>query len=710
MVITKSSFHSISGMPKRPLMIGSSGGAGHNSGIQGLFSYLKNKYGSEVEFPMHQPTLYSSSSQRKNKSPEKNKIETGIKLMNAPVIGKAIKTLAGHFLPALPSTKAFTDEIDTLNKKEKELSKGRFYIDMLLDAFPAGYESVAIWNVLQRNDKVDELKKLINFQSRNDQANYQDVYTFYYDILMNALSKGTPYTEIISSQAMALPAICDAVIAYNNFIDKNRSDASKIIIHEYVIELPTSGAVYYFQGLSKLTAEQQKQMKLYAVNMNEDFISHFSSSSNNFSGLYDLPRDNNPLVRPGFTNPQFDNSNKFSVDCSIALANNDAYPIAANEQIASIMLGSQAGNDTVEYIESLLQSGMDKVFVFGGQNAHISERIDKIIQNNPFYADKIIRLGNQGDKEIAGLMTRSNLLVIRAGALSTQEQLAMQHNPLQSVFIHHANSQSEKLTSGLAWEDANADALIADLTVQNVHTAKTSPERAYRHFAEARLISLVKKMIPEDSRPTWDTEFIAQHIRTIPNSKIDSQVRDLANTENINAIFTTLEKHLEIAETTTKSQVDLLISYCMKGKEQITYLIKKELGVENRDLNIEDILQQPEIYPALSHRNSKCFTLLKSYKAIVALLDTLSPTDVSASKKLRAFKEKFESKENKKDLSASKDNFLLWLSRKISNILAKLFPSIIKYISKKQSIEKQLTEIINETNTLNPGLSPGNKS
>lgn len=688
MDIIKSSFHTERGVPKRPLMIGSSGGAGHNSGIQGLYHYLKNKYPSEIEFPVHSPTLLSS----KPKHPMKKQIETGVRLLYSPIAGPAVRTLVGPFFPILPKKKALKGEIDALNKKEEQLQdQGRFYIDMLLDVFPAGYESVAIWNILQRNEQVRELQKLIDNQSSADQNNYDDAYKFYYQKLVNALLQGKPYTEIISSQAMALSALCDAVIDYNKFLETNpKHDAKKVVIHEYVIELPTSGAVYYFSGLSRLTQKQQQQMKLYAVNMNENFLSHFSPKDHHFSGLYEIARDDNPLVRPGFTNHRFDNSEKFDKQCDIMLAGNEVYTIAADEQIASIMLGSQAGNDTVEYIESLLQTNMNNVFVFGGQNPNISERIDQIIKKNPAFANKIVKLGNQGDKEIAALMTRSNLLVIRAGALSTQEQLAMKHNPLQSVFIHHSNSNSEKLTSGLPWEDANADALIADLRTQNVHTDKTSTERALRHFSEAYIITFIKKMMTPELKKIWDSEFIAQLIRTIPSNKLYSMVNDLAIPEKTSEIYKTLEKHLNSSEEIAVSHIASLTGLCNKGQEHLVYLIKKELKKEpHQDLSDNNII----INAQNSEQTSKCYTLYKSYAALNILLDTLSPTDSSPSKRIKHFRDKYESQEIQNDLLDSKDNFLMRMLRKIENSLAKLFPSIAEYFTFEQHIDKKLTDI-----------------
>ena len=57
------------------------------------------------------------------------------------------------------------------------------------------------------------------------------------------------------------------------------------------------------------------------------------------------------------------------------------------------------------------------------------------------------------------------------------EQMAMNHHKDQIILIHHADSDSEILESGIPWEDANADVLINVL--QAIRIAKTSPSLAY---------------------------------------------------------------------------------------------------------------------------------------------------------------------------------------------------------------------------------------
>ena len=152
--------------------------------------------------------------------------------------------------------------------------------------------------------------------------------------------------------------------------------------------------------------------------------------------------------------------------------------VLENERIAAIMLGSQASTDTVRYIENLLLNGMDKVFVFGGSNAAIETKVTQFMGAYPHWANQIILLDNQDDVFIASLMTRSQVLIIRAGGLSVMEQLAMNHHAEQIIMIHHADSGTAEMTSGISWEDANADVLIQTLRKKNITLVKTCPSES----------------------------------------------------------------------------------------------------------------------------------------------------------------------------------------------------------------------------------------
>ncbi len=696
---------------RKPLMIGCSGGGGHIAAIRGIREYLSRQFGSAIDLPQYNPVLFDS----KSANPSRDKIATGVELMHAPAIGGAIKSVVSLTpFPVLPDSQSLLEEVYSLSNKER--GKPRPYIDMLLDVYPAGYESAAIWNVLQRNDKTSELKKLINLQSISDKENHDVVLKYYLKALKDAAISGTPYTEIISTQAMALPALCDAVMAYNQWIDTNPNiKAPQIVVHQYMTDLPSKGAVHFFNPLSQLSPEQQHQMKLYGVGMNKEIIKNFFPSGHQFNEIYTIPAHENPMVRAGFLDGDLDNSSKFHEQVSLTLANEaHPYTIKADEQIASIMLGSQASNDTVEYIETLLENGMEKVFVFGGKTPTISAKINEILSTHPEYKERIIPLDNQGDREIASLMSRSNMVIIRGGGLSVMEQLSMNHSPEQTVLIHHANSNQKELSSGISWEDDNVNVLIADLNARGVRVGKTSPERAIHDIAEARLIAAVKRL--GDGFDVDDASFF---ISRLPKAELKLCVDQLNKTERENPPKLPVEliTHFNKSEVQAEIHIGVLNGKLNKGREYLASVILKEIAkAENEeryssddeaaysllerksDFDVNDIVHDFEL-SVFKDVSSRLATAVQSYRAIDKLQATLSfDNNLSMHKRLNAFKEEYNKPETRKDLMATSDNIFVRIIQGIQYQLARYFPAVASNLTFQQDFKMHADELVKNNN------------
>lgn len=677
---------------RKLLMIGCSGGGGHIAAIQGLRGFFEGKYGDGVDLPNYRPVLYED----KQDSATKDQIARGVGIMHLPVVGRAIRAAVSlTAFPELPNANNLHDEITALSNKEK--GKERPYIDMLLDVYPAGYESAAIWNVLQRNDKTSELKKLIKLQSLSDKENHQDVLTYYFNALKNAAEANSPYTEIVSTQAMALPGLCDAILTYNKWLEANpQIQAPHVKIHQYMTDLPTKGAVHFFNALATLSFEQQQQMKLYGVGMQEEILQHFFPNGNQFSDIFDIPAEDNPMVRPGFKQGILDNSAKFHEQVTITLSGEEhPFIINAQEQIAAIMLGSQASNDTIEYIETMLENGMDKVFVFGGKMPVIQQKISEIIKKHPEYNDKIIPLGNQGDKEIAPLMSRANLVVIRGGGLSVMEQLAMNHSEEQSVLIHHANSTEKELTSGISWEDDNVKYLITDLQRRNVYTAKTSPEQALRQIPEARLVAAAKRFgVP------LDIEDITKYIKQLSHKQLKLFVAQLKESDNQadNVLPKDLKDYFDACNQLAQDKIDLLNVKLNQGLEYLSGVIRGKLPVLEKE-NSGVILKDDDIMAFQDE------PLVRSFLAAKKLQATISPDLVlSPNKKLTNFKLEFEFPETKQDLMNSNDSIFTRIIREIEYQLAKIFPSLAGNFTFFQDIRKHMSDLqAKEDKDLNDG-------
>jgi effector protein SdbA len=508
----------------KPLLLTSSGGGGHITAIMGIHGFLTQNR-AQVELPLYNPVLFKDKPQ----SLRRTQVQLSISMLHAPAIGSSLQSLLSYTaFPTLPDKQSLLSEINSLSHKEE--GKKRPYVDMLLDVYPAGYEYAAIWNIFQRNDKASELKKLVALQERSDHENESEVKNYFLKTLQEAAENHSAYTEIISTQPMGFPGLCNAILAYNHWLNDNpRLNAPKAIIHQYMTDLPTQGAVHFFNALANLSREQQEQMIVYAVGMSEEIIRHFFPNGAFFKGIFDIPVNDNPMVRPGLKNAKADHSSKFHKPTMITLSGEpQAYFLNADELLASILLGSQVGKDSLAYIETLLQNGTDRVFVFGGQSLAVHAGIEQIVSTHPQYKEKIIPLSYQSDTELAALMSRSNFIIIRGGGLCVMEQLAMNHSKEQTVLVHHADGV--QLTSGISWEDDNVDRLITDLRGRGIHALKTTPERAKRDIAEARLVAAVKRYGLNELN-TIQTAEVIHLLQQLPEEQLSLYVAELKKCE-----------------------------------------------------------------------------------------------------------------------------------------------------------------------------------
>lgn len=452
-------------MFSKPLFIGCSGGGGHNAAIDAITKGLiKSGSVNEQRLPEYLPILEEEI----RPSFEKTKISAGALVTNAAVLGLVVeKGIKAFQLPVLPSWKEIKQEVHKLSEDQKTKKK-RLYVDMLLDVFPTGYQNAAIWNILQRKEETDELKKLIALQSHIDEHNYKIIYDYFLNKLKSAHEQRTPYTAIVSSQVMAIPAICDAVREYNRIFD------AQVKIHQYLTDLPTLGAVHFFDSLSRLTKDQAQQVCLYGVNIgrNIEKIDNFYREKHTnyiplqekFAQVVNIDPKDNPMVRPGFKAESLgDLKPENTVELSVQVKDKPdvKYQIRANEKIAYIMLGSQAGEDTLGYVKKLAAlKQYQKIFVFNGTSPHLDlkNKLQKEMQG----PTEIVLLDNQDDAHGAAIRVRSDLAVIRGGGLTVMEEMALPIvNPEKIILFHSRRDKSRRFTSGISWEDENANQLIA---------------------------------------------------------------------------------------------------------------------------------------------------------------------------------------------------------------------------------------------------------
>ena len=283
-------------IPRKPLLIGCSGGGGHNSAIKAIAQWYMAQ---EYQLTTYDPVKSDDDRiERIQDSPQYKKIMSGLSWSYGEYLGRFIRWLLPKTpFPLLPTPNSIETEVDKLSTNNKE----KPYVDMLLEVYPSGYENAAIWNCLQKNDKIDELNKLITFQEQNDKENYDEVYEYFTNMLENAREDREPYTEIVSTQAMSLPALCDAVKDYNER-HKHNDLVEPVLIKQYMTDLPTKGAVHYFESLSRLSDDQRAQMQLFGVDFSEEIQQEFGLDEPPFASIKNIHPAENPMVRDGFKN------------------------------------------------------------------------------------------------------------------------------------------------------------------------------------------------------------------------------------------------------------------------------------------------------------------------------------------------------------------------------------------------------------------------
>lgn len=480
---------------KRPLIISSSGGAGHISAALGLIDHMQ-KTVPELQVTQHRSRLY----QHCQFSTGGLLIRSGVRALSIKGFGGLLKKMirvCGY--PSLPKSGQFFHELKNLENAEMDkesfpvIGRVRPYLDILLDIYPAGYEYAAIYNTLQKANKYTDIQLMLNRKQFSEKINYKPTREGIFKLLVQAAERGQAYTEIISTQPLSLKALCDAVKSYNqNYLpSKNRTlknPLPTLYIQQYITDLPSKDCRHFFDALNKLTPNQQQQIHLYGLNLNTNLRCYLTKEQN-FRRIHIIHPQANPMVRSGFKDPMLihylDNTKAYIFLAKDYLRANKEWMlkenmreiiIPADKKVAVISIGSRASIESVEYIEPLLAANYDKIIVFGANNEDLFQRLNRLIKCYPHAKREIIRkkiefLGKQSDVEMAPILTRSDCTIIGEGGLSTMEQMALPISSNKSVFIHSNNNNVHQ-----GWEAANSSCLIHYLQDKGVNAKKISPK------------------------------------------------------------------------------------------------------------------------------------------------------------------------------------------------------------------------------------------
>ncbi len=342
---------------RRPLIIACSGGAGHISAAKGIVDEL-SVGAKPAEIPLYRAVRY----QDKPFSLRGGLIRFGVWIMSVPYLGAAIKGVCRLFkLPVLPSYDAFHAQLKNISQNESDGDKGRErpYVDMLLDVYPTGYEFTAVNNAAHLSLGRNDIKRMISYKGKTEEQNYQAAFDHIYAMLVDGAKKGKPYTAIVSTQALSLEALCDAVICYNEvflpeFNSENHTVIAPAYIQQYMTDLPAIGCAHFMQNLSDLTDKQRSVMEVGAVYMSSPIKAAFFGEGHGFKAVHSIDPRNNPMIRAGFKAPSLkqytDKSTQhelsykaYAIDEGTGRAlytGDESVTVKPDEKVASIMIGS----------------------------------------------------------------------------------------------------------------------------------------------------------------------------------------------------------------------------------------------------------------------------------------------------------------------------------------------------------------------------------
>lgn len=470
------------------LFVASEGGGGHIAAINALIAKHEKSRGIEV----HLPFLLASTSSTYNKKLREFGSYLGDKEINKYVQKLGTKLKEYNILPEIPPPAKLREMVKVLMAKAAEAK----HVDALtLVHGETGAMDAAIWNWLQSQEKTDQLKLLLERQASSDKDKHKAAKDFFYAELRAAREAGQSYTKLVSTQAMTLGAMCDAVIKYNKEFHPN----PPVYIDQYLTDLATSGAVHFMGALGRLTSEQRKVMRVLAVGPLEQFLNAPQiniKKKGDFFGFEEIKPELNPMVREGFTKPQLDMARPGYI--GVPISENKTIKnieIPNDALVSAIMLGSQAGVATVDYALQLIEDMKDNnppgyIFVLAGANQ--DKYAEQIAKKWPKLPDgvKLYVLGNQNDVQLGAIEARSNILIQRAGGLSAMETMAatsacaeikeIKDGPClkKTVFVHHGTeTEEEGPASGISWEDANRDEMAAMLHKKGIPVISTTVER-----------------------------------------------------------------------------------------------------------------------------------------------------------------------------------------------------------------------------------------
>jgi hypothetical protein len=346
-----------------PLIISSSGGGGHISAAQSLIEQYQQHAKILAYHTAQKPSQKSFSSE--------SILEYLMLLPHLPGIRDLIKQ---GFKIELPTLAALKQEYAQLIYQQAK-NPYRLYIDFLLDWMPNGYLMTALFNLMQRQNHGLSLQALVKNQGMVDQFYKKTIYQQLKQVLLQAGQNGHPYDAIISTQALGIPAICQAVMHYNLQIARQHLDYPPIEIHQFITDIPHQFAKHYLSPLQHLQFLEKSFFNIHLLNIHDEvsFIQHKHAKK-----VWRYEINENPMIRPSLHQAP----PKLPYGIKIVHAAKEQITILPKNRLAVVMLSSASGQISLDYLLSLINLKIEHIALVGRVPPSLAKKISDLAQEH----------------------------------------------------------------------------------------------------------------------------------------------------------------------------------------------------------------------------------------------------------------------------------------------------------------------------------------
>lgn len=416
---------------ENPLIIASSGGNGHISAAQSLIQ----------QFLHHQKSLpyHTFPKASKKLSSIEYLLLYALQYANTPFFKKLLIKFEVPKPQQLKKAKIQLIKQQSLNPK-------RLYVDFLLDWLPHGLIYAALFNLLQSQGKGKSLKTVTQGQQVLDIIYKFSISQKIYNRLIEAIEQGRPYDVIISTQALGIPGLMHGIQRYHRnrpMLEKQfKIPLPELRLHQFVTDIPENSALHFLKPLQNLKPSAKKNLSIHLLDLNKTNI---FEEQNLADEIHVYPPQEHPIIRKELRQAK---KHQSYFGFNYLICQGQSIFIRPKQKLAVLMLSSGQGPSSIQYIEHLIDKGIEHIAVVGQANHTLRQTIKKFHTKS-----KIYLLGHLNGKELAKILSAGHLLIIKGGGLSLMELASLKLRENAKIFIH----QAEEKNQGLIWEEGNIE-------------------------------------------------------------------------------------------------------------------------------------------------------------------------------------------------------------------------------------------------------------